>query len=230
MSDELAEHCTNLEILKRSYKNELEPAYKEVNDLREELNSLFLEKSDAYEKLKQAKSYIDSWHSKSTRNSFFGNGGRKLPQHSFFGQSFGDLEGYQADRDSAYAKTQRCSAEIGDVKSRMAELRCIINAIKTDRQRMFDLREQGLHAGIIKKAAHHIEGQLNRLNIEVKQKKSEQAEYLESARYKNGVVLLESDIARIVSLRNKFLCSFDEPHALFTRKCAHREDWLKKHA
>jgi len=165
----------------------------------------------------------------SLRAAHVAAGGRKLPQHSFFGQNFGDLEGYQADRDSAYAKIQRCSGKIGDVKMRMAELRSTINTIKTDRQRMFDLRKQGLHAGIINKSVGDIERQLNRLDIEVKQKKSEQAEYLESARHRNGVVLLESDIARIVLLRNEFLCSFDQPHALFARKCAHREDWLKKH-
>jgi uncharacterized coiled-coil DUF342 family protein len=228
MSSELAGHRVKIALLNRSYKSELDPLYKELNERRDRLHTIFAEKDEARDEFNQAKDDIDSWYAKS-QGTFFGNGGKELPKHSFFGQSFGDLEGYKSDRDEAYGEIQRCSSEIGDVKRQMALLRSKIDGIKADRQRMFNLRKLGLNYGILKRTACDIDKRLNRLVIELKQKEREQAEYLESARHRNGVVSLESDIARIVSLRNEFLCSFDQPHARSARKLAHRDDWLRKH-
>jgi hypothetical protein len=48
----------------------------------------------------------------------FGNRGKKLPDHTLFGQSFGDLDGYTADRERACAEIGSCKAAIAEIAGR----------------------------------------------------------------------------------------------------------------
>ena len=97
-----------LELLTRDYRQELNQLYQEKASLLDAKQALFEEMelqqeqrsksqdelSEAYDDLKQAKSSVDSWYAKSERTPWlFGNSGKRLPDRSIFGQSFGDLDG-----------------------------------------------------------------------------------------------------------------------------------------
>ena len=228
LSAALAGHQSNIHSLDRSYKSELDPLYVEVSELRGRIEALLAEKSEAHDDMNQAREDIDSWHSQSS-GTFFGNGGKKLPNHSLFGQSFGDLEGYKSDREAAYSEIERCGNEIGTANTRMNQLRSKIAGIKTDRQRMFDLRKQGLRSGALRRTAGDIEKRLKGFEIERSQKEAERAEFLEAARHRTGVVSLERAMASVVSMRNEFIRSFDQTYAKTDRKLAHRSTWLRDH-
>jgi uncharacterized coiled-coil DUF342 family protein len=220
---ELAEHCKNINILSRSYKNELEPLYQELTNIKEEINSLFAEKSDAHEELKEASDDVDSWYSESSRSGWlFGNGGNKIPDHSFFGQSFGDLDDYKYNRDNAYEKIKSLGYSIDCAKDKKAQLGHRIGQIKADRQQMFDLKKNGLTLHNLNKIVATIEENRRTLTDEINKKERERMAYLENERHRNGVVSREADIARIVSQRNAFIESFHSPDAQKARRASFR--------
>jgi hypothetical protein len=229
MSGELSDCRVNLSFFSRSYKDELDPLYALIDQFKVERKVLYSDKDDAYEDLNKAKKEIESWHSRSQRTYFFGNGGKELPRHSLFGQSFGDLDAYKADRAEASEEIQSCNCEIGRLKGQMTTACTQINSIKVDRQHMYDLRKQGLNAGNLKKTLLETERQIGRLQADLKQLEAQRVSFFEAARYRLGVVAREAEIARIVLLKNNFLSIFEEPQAKSARKLAHRIAWLRNH-
>ena len=65
--------------------------------------------------------------------------------------------------------------------------------------------------------------------MEIKQLEAQQTSFLEAARYSLGVISRETEITRIVLLKNNFLATFDDPEAKSARKPAHRITWLRAH-
>lgn len=118
-----------LVIVERNFERELELILSEKNDLllqkssyyleldrlKVEIQQAFSDKQDEYNELESAKAAINRWHSKSKSN-FFGNGGKPLPKHSLFGQSFGDL-------DSLKSKRSRAIDNIASTKRRISHLK-----------------------------------------------------------------------------------------------------------
>ncbi len=229
MSAELSACRVNLSVFSRSYKDELNLLYELNNNLKEKIKVLYSDKEEAYEDLNKAKKEIERWHSKSQRTYFFGNGGKALPRHSLFGQSFGDLDAYKDDRTEANEEIQSCNREIGRIKGQITTVRTKINGAKLDRQRMYDLRKQGLNAGNLKKTLLETEKQLCRSQAETKQLETQCTNFLEAARYRLGVASREAEIARIVVLKNNFIATFDESEAKSVRKLTHRMAWLRNH-
>ena len=226
---ERAAHRENIRLLDRSYKSELDPLYAELTEPRDRIKTLLSEKSAAHDDMAQARADIDSWYSSSS-GTFFGNGGKKLPSHSLFGQSFGDLDGYKEDRDTAYCEIEHCGNEIGAAKARTDQLRKEIASIKADRQRMYELRKQGLSSAPLKRTAHDIEKRIWQFEYELSKKDVEMAAFREAARHRTGVVVLEQDIEKVIAKREEFIRTFDQACARTERQLLHRGAWLRDHA
>ena len=214
---EISEIVANLSVFQRHYKSEIQPKYDELEVIKAKLQRLYEAKNEAYDELNSAKDSIDTWYAKSDRY-FFGNKNRKIPQHSFFGQSHGDLHEFKKDRDAAYFEIRTISEDIERLKSRRATLRLLISAIKRDCERMRDLQNQGTNA--------------KKLSIELSQKKSELAplrdaltshdnEVIEATLAKeNEYGLFESE-AQIESLKEQkaeFIASFSTDRARLKRR------------
>jgi len=218
----------NLAVFDRPYKEELDPLYDEKKHISDQLSVLHDQKNDAYARLKHAQSDVDAWHAKSKR-SFFGNGSKRLPSHSMFGQSFGDLDGYKAHRSAAFDNVKRYSSEIDSIKVRRDKAGERIGAIKADRQRMFDLREKGVNPGKLKNTIRETEIRLAKLETVLMQTERKQDVFLEAARYRTGVIAREREIARITMQHDQFKLSFDQEQAHAARKHDHRVGWLSQH-
>ena len=227
LSSAIAENQTMLSVFDRSYKDELDPLFAERKVFIEGRRALRDELSKAYEDLNNAKSTIDGWYSKS-RGTFFGNGGKELPKHALFGQSFGDLDGYKLERDAASSRILRCKSEVGDLSECIQELSRKIEEIKVDRQQMFDLREQGYNKFMLEKEKRSAQSQYEELRSRLQRLENEQAEFLQAARHSTGVVSLEAEIDQITDLRVKFLQAFDTKESQVQRGLAHREAWLSR--
>lgn len=119
-----------LSFFLRNYKEELDELYakkdyqlskkkslyNDLSQIKESLSEAFNEKNTAFTELNDCKDSIDSWHAKSQRTPWlFGNAGKKIPKHSFFGQSHGDLDSYKYHRDSAYEDVQAAKNKIRDL-------------------------------------------------------------------------------------------------------------------
>lgn len=224
------ESARQLVVFDRNYKEDLNQLYSELEEIKAKRTVLQSEKTAAHGRLERAKDDIESWYSKSSRTPWlFGNGGKELPSHSLFGQSFGDLDGYKSDRGSALQDLQRCGIEIGRLKDRSEEIKRQMGEVKCARQQMFDLRKQGLYPAKIKRTIASAEEQIHTLPADISKLDKEQAQFLERARHQRGTVALEAQITNLKALQAEFISMFDDPAAKEERRSAHRELWLAKH-
>lgn len=224
----ITEKQTMLSLFDRSYKEELDFLYCERKALVAKCHAFRDERSKAYNELAQANSAISSWHSKS-RGTWFGNGGKKLPKHSLFGQSFGDLDGHKVGKNTATSEISRCNTEINNLRDRIQELTCAIDKVKTDHQRMFDLRKQGHNRFRLQQEIRYAQNQHDEQYARIRHLEIEKVDFLQAAKHRLGVVSLDADIERIINLRSDFIQAFDAVKSLEQRKLVHREVWLMRH-
>ncbi len=247
---------TQLEVLTRNYRQELDLLYEEKMNLLkakqalfEQMKALQKERSEAqeelsavYDDLKTVKSLIDSWYAKSERTPWlFGNGGERLPNRSLFGQSFGDLDGYKADRMRACEEVGTCKAAVAEVAGRQktnkslldgnkADLNRVFESIKTvkeARQRMFDIKDQGVRH-------HRVEAELSTwlqqeadLQNDLIRLTSAKVELVEQQAFRLGIEERKQTMAELRKKRTDFLAAFDDPGNRTERQRTHRDAWLK---
>ncbi|HPB90342.1 MAG TPA: hypothetical protein PLD80_02390 [Rugosibacter sp.] len=246
-----------LSFFVRDYKQELDELYAEKdalfskkddlfqkkNEIRDTLSEAFEEKNKAHSELNYYKDQIDSWYAKSDRTPWlFGNSGKKLPKHSLFGQSFGDLDSYKYHRDAAYGDVRDAKsrisvlkqeqhelhAEIGEVEHSIGELFGRINQVKKDRSEMYDLKEAGHNRRDLQTKLDKLDYGINKLKIEVREIVESKKEYIGQEKHRYGVVQLEAKISEIEQNKRQFIESFNLEENQQDRKRLHREIWLKQ--
>ena len=246
-----------LSYFTRYYKKELDELYENKDylfskkssiyetkgELSSAISEAFEEKNKAYEELNYYKSQIDSWYAKSDRTPWlFGNSGKELPKHSLFGQSFGDLDSYKYDRDSAYDDVKEAKNRIGDlkqeqhalnseiaeIKQEIGELFNEINQVKKDRSIMYELKKAGHNERDLQRELDGINITIQKTNIELTSSESQKREYIALEKQKYGVIEIESKIKGIKLKKKQFINSFDLEENQQKRKSVHREIWLKE--
>ena len=253
---EVEETKVLLSFFTRNYKQELEDLYgkkdsllakkshlyDEKNEIRGLLSDAFEEKEDAYSDLNYYKAQIDSWYAKSDRSQWlFGNSGKKLPKHSLFGQSFGDLESYKDRRSFAYQRVssakekiaklkdrQRAlSDEITGLKSEVGFLFGQIDQVKKDRSKMYELKKGGYGKIGLQSKFDGFLFELEELSENVCEIESLKNKYTDEQRSRLGVVELEARISQVEQKKILFLKSFDLEDGRQQRRRLHRELWLR---
>jgi chromosome segregation ATPase len=207
------------------------------------LSAAFDEKNSAYSELKDYKDRIASWYAKSDRTPWlFGNAGKKLPKHSLFGQSFGDLDSYKYHRDSAYEDVQDAKRKIGDLKKEQHELhRAIgqvkegigdlfskINKVKKDRSKMYELKKSGHQKKELQKKLDELRNIISSIAGEIDNIFKSKNEFINQEKHRRGVVELDAKIRKIEAAKDQFLKSFDYEESKQNRKRRHRDIWLKE--
>jgi len=248
---------SKLSYFTRYYKQEINELYKdkdklllrknmlyENNDeLKRDISEAFEEKKKAYKELNYYKDQVDEWHAKSSRSGWlFGNAKKKLPKHSLFGQSFGDLDSYKYSRDSAYKDVREAKNQIGylkqeqhklhleitEIKNKVGDIFNQINQAKKDRGKMYELKEAGYNKNKLQKELADIYTFIQETNAKLLNIESDKYKYVVTEKHSTGVIELESKIAAIKMKKEQFINSFDLKENLQKRKKAHRELWLKK--
>ncbi|MEQ1514896.1 MAG: hypothetical protein ABL931_00235 [Usitatibacteraceae bacterium] len=164
-SSALALAESNQRLMKRDFKSELDPLYDELSRLKDNLSDAYERKSDAHKRLSSAKSSLNSWYAKSDRN-FFGNKGKKLPKHAFFGQDLSDRDSYKRQRDSAAYNLSAAQNEINRLKGRKRAITAMVGTIKQDRAQMQELRDSGLNRKLAAEHVAHCRAAVSKANIE----------------------------------------------------------------
>ena len=249
---------TMLSLFEHNYKSELSQKYDEkkslydeknglherINKIREELKDAFEEKDEAYRRVNSAQDDVDSWHAKSQRSTFlFGNKGKKLPNHSIFGQSYGDLDGYKYDRDEAYSDAQGCRDEIDSLKSdqnstwlRINEIKDRIHILKAeiintkdDRQKMFEMKKKGINSNKLKNKININSNTIKEQTHMLDDIDTQRVDFLKVSKRQAGIDKKEDEIRKIHKEKIQFINEFNKEHSIGLRKTKHREEWLKKY-
>ncbi len=257
LQSRIKEHRTQLELLSRDYRQELDALYAEkasllsvkqelsgqMKALKKERADAQAELSEAYDDLDEAKSSIGSWYGKSERTPWLlGNGGKKLPNHSLFGQSFGDLDGYKSERTRACDDIGSCKSVIDDIVEKQKANRALrdenkaslnrvfesIGAVKASRQRMFDLKDQGVRR-------HRVEADLAELlrrevvlQKDFNHQRSAMAALIEQQAARLGIEERKRAVSALREQRAQYLITFDAPEQRAARQQAHRDWWLSE--
>lgn len=221
----VSEAKDKLSILERDYKSELDAAYAELNETRAELDECRKNLSDAYDELKEAKSNLDSWYSRAEGN-WFGNGGKKLPKHAFFGQDLSDRDSYKYDRDSAASDVGRYKAERTRIQHRMNETRAKVKQIKDARQAMFDLKKAGFDKRIVTSAINTGNNDLRTIGEEIAQTEKSRDQFIHQSKLSLGVYDLEKEVERLLREKDARIKAFDNESVMLERKAKHRSEWL----
>lgn len=252
---EITSYRTKLSYLDRNYKQELDPLYESLNVLkkqkmeqideikriRSQKNIAYEDLDDAYRSLERAQEDVDSWYAKSERSAWlFGNKGRELPKHSFFGQSFGDLDSAKMDREIAgseigsarhevsvlKAEIRNCQSEIDTKKTQMASTFEKINHIKVDRNRMYELKQQGWSRSRLVKLITNEIAKKQPLEDEHSRLKSLKEDFVLRANRLLGVDLISHKISLVYRQKEEFIALFEDEASVKKRKEEHRDLWM----
>lgn len=214
-----------LAILERDYKTELDAAYKAQNEASEELEECRSKLSVAYDDLNSAKSSLDSWYSRAEGN-WFGNGGKKLPNHAFFGQDLSDRDRYKDLRDSTAHDVGRYKSERSSIVSQLNDARATVKQIKDARQEMFDIKKAGFDKRIVTSAINNGNRELRTIGEEVARLAKARSDYIHQAKVSLGIYELEKEIERLRQAKDARIKAFDSEPVVLERKAKHRAEWL----
>ncbi len=255
---ELQKNQQLLLVFERDYKTELDDLYARKNHLLEQKNALIEESKsikadrteahddlkDAYEDLEDAKGDVGRWYSKSERNPLlFGNGGKKLPRHSIFGQSHGDLSAAKSRRGQAVGDIGSGKRRLASIKAKQAENRQdieknfadvgevkeLITKVKADRQRMYDLKAEGFDPTVLRNAIQSSQSSLAELKRRLQVLEDRQRALVVETQARLGLGEKEAAILALQKSKAKFIDDFDSETSQATRRDEHRKQWVAGH-
>lgn len=245
-----------LAIFERNYKSELNNLYdkKEIllrskkdllaqaEQLRGERSQAHQELDAAYKYLENAKSDVGRWYSKAERTPWlFGNGGKKIPKHSMFGQSFGDLKAAKSRRGDAVNEIDACNRRIATVKglqsanraeidrnrSEIGEIFDRIAEVKAARQGMFDLRSEGVQPEVLQQCIRQLESSKSSVEERILDLENRRSALVEETQIRMGLREREATIADLLLKKKQFLDSFHSAHSKAARQDRHRRQWME---
>ena len=217
-----------ISVLERDYKGELDDLYVQKQYLCNEIEQGKQDLNTAFTELNSAKASLDSWYAKSER-SFFGNKGKKLPSHSFFGQSIGDRDGYKYDIEKAKRKIGPAKENINRLKVELTHVCSSINNLKALRDEMYALKREGYKVSALSKKLDLERQKVLSLDVEIDVLNKEREEFFKAAKHRTGCVELEEKILDILLLKSAYLNEFDSEQARELRRIEHRQLWREKH-
>lgn len=245
-------------IFSRDYRGEIDDLYaaknaryetiaalnQEMEQLRSEHAEANGELSEAYDDLEAARSSVDRWHRKSKRTPWlFGNGGRKLPKHSLFGQSQADLSGYKRNRDAAgdaigeardardniRARMRANRADVAHEREAIREINDSIRDAKAARQQMFDLKREGVRLSDLRRQLREQQMLQQACRQRVQALDAEMLEFRRMQDAQQGLGERQKEIASLKARHERFMQSFNDPGEQEARRVAHRAEWLRQH-
>lgn len=218
-ASDLSTRDWQLGLLKRDYRTELSNLYETLNDMNQQIDDLYEEKEDAVERKDRAKANIAEWHDDFQRNR---KKGKKIPQHSLFGQSFGDLDGYQSERDAASAEIMACAEAISNLKDQKREVGEQIGSTKKCRDEMHALRNRGVTRKSLTTEIAAYRADMSRL-LEWKTKlENDRASFVNTARQHYGVIDRETAAAELDAQKTAFVAAFETRHSHLRRRVLYR--------
>jgi hypothetical protein len=210
---------------------------------REAVNRAYERKSSAQASLDYHAREVRSWYAKSRRTPWlFGNGGRKLPSHCLFGQSFGDLDAAKRGRDGAYKDIQAIKAEILREKEIVSGYQREIDEAQNELDKIFDrmekvrsaqqhaitLRREGNTTRKIAARLNDLQAQASAAAANIAALEREERSFRDLRVANLGLPALEATRSAIRTERAAFLANFETDAERTKRIQLHRTSWLSQ--
>lgn len=245
---------SQIELFEVNYKLELQSQHEKLATLKAERQALGdaadelhqvrrgikEELGGAYDRLSAAQHRVQAWHNQANRSPWLlGNAGKKLPKHSLFGQSFGDLEEYKSQRDSARAGISEArnaleanNARLNENRSQLDRKKAAMDAVwqeitwlKEQREKMFELKRLGISRRFLQSELSEVVLAKDRVCARLADTKAEKAEFIRAMTVRNGIGERYKSINDIRSAKLSFLADFHTPNSQETRRRTHLVQW-----
>lgn len=255
---ELQQKLEQLKIFERNYKSELNALYvrkeqllqvkgellAESKRLKDERSRVHQALDEAYRCLEAAKSDVNSWYAKSRRTTWlFGNSGKKLPKHSMFGQSFGDLEAAKSRRSAAVCEISSCKSLLESVKrlqsdnnkkldlnsNEVGKVIESISEVKAARQLMFNLKNEGVQPGVLRSVTYQLQASRESLEENILRLEKHRSTLIQETEIRMGIKEREAAIADLLAKKSQFLAEFHSEQNEKIRRKSHRRQWMDEH-
>lgn len=211
-----------IDLLQTDYEALLQPLYEDCHQIKERGAELVEQKAQARSDLSSAKRSIQNWHRKSSSDGLFGNGGRGLPSHSLFGQSFGDLDAYKEDRSNAVGSIREAKELLHELQEDWDETQQEIEHLKERQSRQKELWDQGLRLPALRdRLQRATERHAEQAEILRRMETKRQA-FLDQSWHSSGAQTVQDAIVAAEKARKAFIESFDEPSNKEGRRTEHR--------
>jgi len=222
----IAEIYEQIDVLETDYQALLKPLYDRSRQIGEDWDELMEQKSQAHDDFADAKESIKSWHNKSSRSEIFlGNGGRKLPNHAWFGQSFGDLDGYKSDRASAVDEIRAANEGLDSLSLQRGQVQLEIAKLKEGRARQRNLLAQGLQLPTLRNQLQRTSERHEEQTAVLIRMDMCRRDMLDQGWYRSGAKAVHDAIAQTETAREACLRSFDAEDAKARRRLEHRANF-----
>lgn len=217
ISNTLNEMRTVLNIFERVYSDDLDKQNATLNFLNEERKKCSENLTTTHEELEAAKANVARWHSNS-KGVF-----------SKYSQSVADLDMYKSRRNKAakdigYHKNERAIIDL-----KIDKCRADIASIKKDRQAMFDLRKSGMNKNRAKTTIENGNRELLQVEKKLMELHFEMQNFIDHAKIKNGVKLLEAEVTEIQLRRETYIKEFNGVDAKAAREAKYSKQWRNDH-
>jgi hypothetical protein len=145
-----------------------------------------------------------------------------LPNHSLFGQSFGDLDGYKSERSDAVAAIRESAHSLAALKQEQVAVQTQIGALKAVVKRRRELLEQGLRVPALRRHLQRTnERREEQLELLRRMEESRDA-LLAQAWHQSGAQSLHEAISKVEQARRESIANFDAPEQKERRRREHR--------
>lgn len=218
-------------VLTRNFEQELLSCYERKEQIKRMHETIKIDISDAYRRLKSAKSDINTWHRISRSSSkFFGNAGKTLPKHSFWGQSFGDLDAAKARRDMASGDVRNLKNERVSLSNEFEQLDTKILKIREGQREHRELLSQGYTISSVVIEKGNLTKRFKQLSLRKAASKRRETKVLDKELKRNSVPEDRQRAESMRSERKKELKKFMADEQLAIRRDAFFIKWRSTRA
>jgi len=214
----------DLTTIQRDHEPELIALEKDLSKIRSEIQAIRRQKQRAHTNLNNAQSEVREFHDSNT--DFFGNR-QHIPQHSFFGKSWSDLDPLVEARQDAAEEVGSLSSSLGSVIDRELHKRDLRSKVYESRNRKRLLVKHGVSIGTLHKAISLLESDRVLLKRDLQSLESARQDFLLSERHSAGLVTRTAEVVDLQSRKARLAAAFDNVEAEASRRALHRKAWLE---
>lgn len=215
----------DLITIQRNHESELIALERDISKIRSEIQAIRRQKQRAHTNLNNAQSEVREFHDSNT--DFFGNR-QHIPQHSFFGKSWSDLDPLVEARQVAAEEVGSLSSSLGSVIDRELHKRDLRSKVYESRNRKRLLVKHRVSIGTLHKAISLLESDRVLLKRDLQTLESARQDFLLSERHSAGLATRTAEVVDLQSRKARLAAAFDNVESEAARRALHRKAWFEK--
>lgn len=226
----LSLHLTNvrrqLDLIRRDFDSDLRQVKATLDSKHAAKIAIRREMQENQRGKNHAAREINNWHA-STKD-WMGNRYRDIPQSSFFGRSWSELDQRKDDYEEWAEESIAISEKLVDANDEILKLEDHRNELFRGQNEKRELLRRGVTATTLKRAVELALSDIAFIDQNLRATEVRRAEVIRSTQIELGIAEVKARYDEMTSERQTFLARFDEEDPQTLRRAAHRESWMEE--